>query len=102
MKPFPDEDEQYDYPEDLLPTDDKDVDEVDSINEFSFLEDENYEESEPFVDHLGILICSDDDPLSDASAFDDELVDDSDFPDSNYDECGFNDGDLGGDCDFRD
>lgn len=83
MKPYPDDDEQDGYPEEPL-----------------FLEDEVYEEPEFYIDHLGILICSDDDPLSDASAFDDDLIDDSDLPDSNYDECGFNDTDQGGDCDL--
>lgn len=84
MKPFPDDDEQDGYPEEPL-----------------FHEDEVYEEPEFYIDHLGILICSDEDPLSDASAFDDGLIDDSGFPDSNYEDCGFYDADIGGDCDFR-
>jgi hypothetical protein len=102
MKPYPDDDDQDDFPEEPLFLEDEVIDEADSINEFSFLEDENYEEPEFYIDHLGILICSDDDPLSDASALDDDLIDDSDFSDSNFEDCGFYDTDIGGDCDLRD
>ena len=82
MKPYPDDDEQGD----VRPEDEPDYGE------------ESFEEPD-FYDQLGILICQDDDPLSDAPAFDEDLVD-SDFPESNFDECGLNDTDQGGDYDL--